>query len=155
MWIDDLDSGKTHDIEIIPVVLDDYSNISNSRFWFSWIDEENFDVYKLRIRERSEILGLISLENHPAESRIEIRLLAVSKENRGKKKKYDRIAGNLIAFASKKALMLFGEWACVSLLPKTQLIEHYVQKYGMTKAGRSLFVEGIRLIELIRRYDHG
>ncbi|MFH0756568.1 MAG: hypothetical protein V2B15_04705 [Bacteroidota bacterium] len=77
MRIADRVSGKNHDIEIAPVMADDYKVITKSRFWFNWREEKEFDVYKLKIKESSDILGLISLEAHPEESRIEIRLLAV------------------------------------------------------------------------------
>lgn len=154
MRIVDRVSGETFVVEIIPVVHEDYRFLSKSRFWFNWKHEQEFDVYKLKIKESSDIYGLISLECHQDESRVEIRLLAVSRENRGKYKKYDHIAGNLIAFACKKAVEFFGEWACISLRPKTQLIDHYVEKYGMTQAGRSLFTDGHDLIELIQKYDY-
>jgi hypothetical protein len=142
-------------IEIVPVIPLDYQEISKSRFWFNWNEEILNEVYKLRIKETKDILGLISLESIQRESRIEIRLLAVSRENRGENKKFDHIAGNLIAFACIRATTLFGEWACVSLTPKTLLINHYMKKYKMLQAGRSLFVDGLELIELIKRYDHG
>lgn len=116
--------------------------------------ERDYDVYKLRIRGTDDILGLVSLETLHEESRIEIRLLAVSKENRGMHKKYEHIAGNLIAFACIISVKLFGEWACVSLVPKTKLIDHYMTKYSMLQAGKSLFLDGRELIELIKRYDY-
>lgn len=153
MWIEEMSTKKTLSIEIIPVNTDDYLTITESQFWFNWEKERAFDVYKLRIRSHN-ILGLLSLKCHPEESRIEIRLLAVSKENRGRKKKFDHVAGNLIAFACIKAITLFGEWACVSLVPKTQLINHYMMKYEMVQAGQSLFTDGRELIKLIRRSDH-
>lgn len=155
MRIEERVSGKTHEIEIVPVIPLDYQEISKSRFWFNWNEETNNEVYKLRIKETKDILGLISFESIHRESRIEIRLLAVSRENRGENKKFDHIAGNLIAFACIRATTLFGEWACVSLTPKTLLINHYMKKYKMLQAGRSLFVDGLELIELIKRYDHG
>ena len=43
--------------------------------------------------------------------------------------------------------------ACVSLVPKTQLIRHYRQTYYMIPAGRSLFVDGKELSQLIRDYE--
>ncbi len=155
MRIEERVSGKTHEIEIVPVIPLDYQEISKPRFWFNWNEETSNEVYKLRIEETKDILGLISLESIQRESRIEIRLLAVSRENRGENKKFDHIAGNLIAFACIRATTLFGEWACVSLTPKTLLINHYMKKYKMLQAGRSLFVDGLELIELIKRYDHG
>lgn len=154
MEIVSLKTGESHRIEIIPLKADDYKSLSKSRFWFNWGEERTFDVFKLRITGRRDILGLISLQMHPRESRVEIRLFAVSREYRGRNKKYDHVAGNLIAFACKRALTLYGEWACISLLPKTLLINHYESKYGLTRAGRSLIAEGRELIELLRSYDH-
>ncbi len=140
--------------EVIPIEEQDFKHITKIKFWFNWKKEKEHDVYKIRIKGTTGILGLLSLENHPEESRIEIRLLAVSKENRGRKRKYGHIAGNLIASACIRTLKQYGEWTCVSLVPKTDLIDHYMKKYKFQRAGRSLFLDGRELIELIRRYDH-
>lgn len=140
-------------MEIVPIEPKDYSQITKTRFWFDWSEERDHDVYKLRIIDSDDILGLVSLEVFADESRIEIRLLAVSKENRGKEKKYEHITGNLIAFAGIQSLKLFGEWACISLVPKTKLRDYYREKYLMLEAGRSLFLDGGELIEIIKRYE--
>jgi len=150
----DRESGKSLEIEIVPVQQKDYKSITKTRFWFNWKDEKNYEVYKLGIKGMDEILGLMSLESHINESRIEIRLLAVSKENRGRRKQYNDIAGDLIAFACIESIKKFGEWACVSLIPKTELIEHYMTKYAMLPAGKSLFLDSKELIQLINKYDH-
>lgn len=149
-----LQSGDSVQVEILRIEANDYQLISKSQFWFDWKIEKEYDVYKLCIKSTNNILGVISLETFPSESRIEIRLLAVSKENRGNNKKYDHIAGNLIAFAGIQAVKLFGEMACISLVPKTELIEHYMKKYYMLQAGRSLFLDGRELLQLIIKYDH-
>ena len=154
MTVTEVKSGKKHKTEIVPIVAEDYESITKYRFWFNWKTERDYDVYKLRIRGTDDILGLVSLETLHEESRIEIRLLAVSKENRGMHKKYEHIAGNLIAFACIISVKLFGEWACVSLVPKTKLIDHYMTKYSMLQSGKSLFLDGRELIELIKRYDY-
>ena len=154
MLIVERTSGVSHKIEIAPVNEEDYKSITKSRFWFNWKEEVKYDVFKLQIKGTDEILGLISLERFADESRVEIRLLAVSKENRGKNKNYDFIVGNLIAFAGIESIKLFGEWACVSLIPKTKLIDHYKEQYYMKQAGKSLFLDGYELIRLIKNYDH-
>jgi hypothetical protein len=137
MTVVDVRTGESYEISISPVTKTEYGSLSKQQFWFNWKAEIDFDVFKLRIKGSDDILGLISLESIESESRIEIRLLAVSKENRGKNKKFDKIAGNLIAFAGIQAIKKFGEWACISLVPKTELIEHYQVKYFMIQAGRS------------------
>jgi len=153
MTIFERTTGKSLEIEILPVVEKDYKVINKSEFWFSWKEESNYTVYKLVIKGTNEILGLMSLDTFESESRIEIRLLVVSKDNRGRSKKYEQIVGNLIAFSCMQSLKLFGEMACVSLVPKTQLKNHYITKYGMLSAGRSLYVDGNELLILIRDYD--
>lgn len=155
MMIIEISSGKTHKVEILPVVEDDFRAITKSRFWFNWKDEKDNTIYKLVIKKTNVILGFISLEIIKSESRISIHLLAISKENRGANKNYDHIVGCLIAFAAKQSVKLFGEWACISLIPKTKLTEYYKRKYLMLEAGKSLFLDGRELIELIKKYDHG
>lgn len=81
MFIENLQSGEKIEIEILKVDKNDYKNITKAKFWFDWKDEASYDVYKLCIKDTNDILGLISLETILVESRIEIRLLAVSKEN--------------------------------------------------------------------------
>lgn len=145
------DSSK---IEIIiqPVKEDDYKKITKSKFYFNWKTEKDNDVYKLMIAGTDEIVGLISLINYPEEQRHQINLLAVSKENRGKNKVYDKIAGNLIAFACRESMKLYGQDACVSLVPKTKLRPHYIKEYGMEDAGIQVFLGGINLIKLLEKY---
>ena len=46
------------------------------------------------------------------------------------------------------AVNRYGATAAISLVPKTQLINHYIRKYGFQIAGKSLFMEGTSLINL-------
>jgi len=41
-----------------------------------------------------------------------------------------------------------------SLTPKTALGQHYMDKYGFEQAGQNLFMEGKRLIKLLKEYDY-
>ena len=77
-------------------------------------------------------MGLI---DRPEEKRIEIKLLASSVENIGKEKIYEGIADCLIAFACRSGVEKYGVDACISLVPKTELIRHYTEKYHMQHAG--------------------
>lgn len=155
MNIVDRISGASKKIEIAPVNQVDYQGITKKEFWFNWKEEKEYNVFKLTLNGEDDILGLVSLDVFSSESRIEIRLLAVSKENRGMTKKYTGIAGCLIAFACIESIRSFGEMACVSLVPKTELVEHYMNKYGMLSAGKSLFLDGNELMQLIKNYGHG
>lgn len=137
---------------ITSVAKEDYNKITEERYWFNWKAETGYDVYKICKSGSSDILGLISLDKHPEESRIEIRLLAVSKENRGKERIFNKIVGNLIAYACYMAMEKYGILSCVSLKPKTILITHYMSKYGFKSAGMRLYIDGERMQDLIERY---
>lgn len=147
-------TGKRHKVVIGKVESSDYQNITKTRYFFDWKKEKTNEVYKLRIVGSKDILGLISAERIPEEWRIHIRLLTVSKENRGGNKEYENIAGNLITFIAKIAIREYGELACVSLKPKRTIARHYIDKYGMNITGMTLSVEIEEILELISTYDH-
>lgn len=147
-------SGEKYDVEIKPIEDGDFKTLSKSRFFFDWKVEQEYEVYKLQIVGTNEIIGLISLERIPEEWRVHIRLLTVSKDNKGKEKKYDRIAGNLITYAAKIAIKEYAEYACVSLRPKSQIAQHYIDKYNMKSTGMTLSIEVPEILDLINYYDH-
>lgn len=153
MYVVECSNGKNHKVVIERLTLKELGNLSKARYFFNWKTEQKNEVYKLTIEGSEDILGLLSLIVHEEEKRIEINLLAVSKENRGKNKVYERIAGNLIAWACIVAVKRFGEDACVSLVPKTDLIKHYMNAYGMMNAGRSLYLSDESLLNLIDTYN--
>jgi hypothetical protein len=147
-------SGKKHSVEIKPIEDGDYKTLSKSQFYFDWKVEQEYEVYKLQIVETNEIMGLISLERIPKEWRVHIRLLTVSKDNKGKEKQYDKIAGNLITYAAKIAIKEYAEYACVSLRPKSEISQHYIGKYNMKSTGMTLSIEVPEILDLINYYDH-
>lgn len=137
-------------IELIST--EDYKVITKKRYWFNWKTEKENKIYKLRFEGSDDILGLMALIYFKEEERIQINLLAVSKENRGDKKEYVGIAGNLIAYACREILKLHGINGCVSLESKTVLKAHYMKKYGMLDAGHQVFLEGSSLLKLLNKY---
>jgi hypothetical protein len=154
MKIIDTSTGKEYSVEILPVESDDFKTLGKDRYFFNWKIERNQEVYKLQIAGSGDILGLVSIERIPKEWRIHIRLLSVSKENKGNGKKYDKIAGNLIAHVAKIAILEFGELACVSLKPKSQIAKHYIDKYNMNVTGLTLSIEVPEILDLIKLYDN-
>ena len=99
-------------------------------------------------------MGLILLERIPSEWRVHIRLLTVSKENKGSKKKFDKIAENLITHAAKIAVDEYGELACISLKPKTEIAQHYIDKYKMNITGVTLSLEVPEILDIINQFDN-
>jgi len=154
MIVVDTTTGESHQVEIEPVESGEYKSLTKRRYFFDWKDEKNQEVYKLRIVGTSDILGLVSFELIPEEWRIHIRLLTVSKENKGRGKKYENITGNLITFVSKIAIREYAELACVSLKPKGVIAQHYIDKFGMNITGTTLSVELLEILNLINTYDH-
>ncbi|PQJ11706.1 N-acetyltransferase [Flavipsychrobacter stenotrophus] len=145
-------TNQKHKADVLIVDSNDYKIITAKQFFFQWKKERAPAItYKLVILNE-QLLGVISLIRYDSEYRIEIKLLAVSTDNKGKSKKYDRVAGCLIAFAASEALTLYGELGCVSLIPKTELKQHYIRQYGMIDAGWQLYLEGRQLLQLLKAY---
>jgi hypothetical protein len=143
----------------IPVIVQgveppDFKSITKKQFFFRWDQlRGEADLYKLTIEDSPAILGLMALIDVPAEYRIEIKLLTVSKENKGRLKQYEGIAGCLIAYAAKEAVEKYRRLACVSLKPKTEIREHYINKYGMKPGGEQVYLDGHELRDLINIYQ--
>lgn len=154
MIVINTETGGKHIVVIEPVESKDFKIITKERYFFDWNEESGEELYKLRIVETNEILGLVSFEIIPEEWRIHLRLISVSVENKGTDRKYQNIAGNLITFVSKIAVREFAEYACVSLKPKGVVAQHYIDKYGMNKTGTTLSIEIREILNLIKIYDH-
>lgn len=154
MIVVETSTNKKYKIAIHLVEDRDYQKITKARYFFNWKQEKDFEVYKLNILGSNEILGLISLQRIPQEWRVHIRLLSVSFENKGKNRNFKNIAGNLIAFAAKIAILEYAELACVSLRPKTEIAQHYINIYNMTATGLTLSVEMPEIMNLIEKFDH-
>jgi len=154
MKIIEVSTGKEYPIEIVAIETTDFKLLRKDRYFFNWSIERNQEVYKLQIIGSRDILGLVSAEKIPEEWRIHIRLLTVSKENKGSTKIYDNIAGNLITHIAKIAVLEYAEYACVSLRPKTQLAKHYIDKYNMNSTGITLSIEVPEILDLINLYDN-
>jgi len=154
MIIQEVSTGGRIPIQIRLVEESDYKRITKKRYSFNWRLEKDNIVYKLTIKGEADILGLISVKYVDIEERLEIKLLAVAEENIGSGKQYDLIAGNLIAFSARLAIKRFGAMAAISLIPKTVIGQHYMDRYGFEQAGRSLFMEGKNLQNLLKEYKY-
>lgn len=131
----------------------DFKILTKRQYSFRWKALKGVaEIYKLHIEEEEDILGVMGLVYVPEDKRIEIRLLANAKENKGRNKVYDRVAGCLIAFACNLAAEKYKKDACVSLLPKTNLVKHYMHKYHMVHKGRQLCLEDETLDYILNKY---
>jgi len=145
MFVVETQTGKKVKVKISPSETSEYAKLEN--FEFDWRNEKEYETYKLSLSSNSKILGLLSIHRIAEELRIEIRLLEISKENIRETKKYDRIAGILIALTCKESFQ-HGFYGFVSLIPKTRLIKHNIEKYGFLQFGKHLAIE-LKISELL------
>lgn len=137
MHIEDIKTGEEIEATIERITLKDLKIIkSDTNFAFDWTKYTNKEVYKLRILGEEKIQELMCIVDHVDEltNAIEIELLEVRDENVGKKKKLDRIAGTLIAYACKESIRR-GHEGYIFLTPKSNLISHYQAKYHLSFTG--------------------
>ena len=153
MNITDVSSQKAIPVIIQQVEAADFKKITKKQFFFRWDQfKKDADLYKLTFEDSPVILGLMALVDVPSEYRIEIKLLSVSKENKGRERQHEGIAGCLIAYAAKNAATKYGTLACVSLKPKTELRQHYMNKFGMKPGGEQVYLDDQELVDLINIY---
>lgn len=160
MTVREVSTGRDVRISIGALERSDLKKLTRKRYFFDW--KVLFDtgyIYKLCLKGDDDVKGLMLVKDYPEEYRIEVKLLAASRENvifeneSGKKvKEYDGIAGNLLAYAARIALTRYGEKACVSLVPKTSLKHHYMKEYGMLDAGLSVYLELNSLLQIIKKF---
>lgn len=134
MVLEDVSSGEKYEAVIEPMTAYDFKTIKKdkARFnSFNWTVYKSREVYKIRLASEETILGLICLEDHPADgvNAIEIELVEVSADYRQRKKRLANIAGCLIAFACRESFKR-GYEGWVFLVPKSYLLKHYSSKYG-------------------------
>lgn len=150
-----LETEEEIEADIVQVEENDYELIKQSgQYLFDWSQESHNHVYKLiqSEEEETEIQGLISFQDIFEELRIHVNLLEISNDNKSPDKKFDNVAGCLLAFAAQTAFTK-GYNGFTSLIPKTSLIPLYVKKYGFTQVGHQLAIEGKSAITLIQKYE--
>ena len=135
------ETDELHEAVIELVEDEDWEIINKSgEFEFNWRKEKGYLVHKIRLELEEEILGLISVEEIPKEYRLHIRLVENSNSNKGKGKKYDYVAGCLIAHTCEIAFEKEYD-GFVSLKPKTEIEGLYKNKYGFKEMGQFLYTE--------------
>lgn len=151
-YLDDTLTGERLPAVISRLSTEEIALLDNSnRFDFEWRRQLQFEIFGLRLNISQEVIGLISLERQPKNLAIEIKLIANAREHLGSKKRYDRIAGSLIAFACQRSFDSDFD-GFVYLKPKTSIIRHYRQKYGFSDTGNNLFSDTNNSKQIIKEY---
>lgn len=124
-------SGDSFKTEVLELSLADIKKYKKAEWLFDWKAEaKSIDkkVYKLVIVENPTIIqGLISLQDRG--DHIFMPLIESNKFNRGEKKIYLGVPGNLVAFGCKVSFDK-GYDGYVSFESKTKLKEHYKKTLG-------------------------
>ena len=120
--------------------------------WRKLIKESNTETFVLKIKERPlNIEGVLQLKIE--NDMLIMDVVEIAPHNIGKKnKKYDYVAGCLIAFACRESFQIDGSYkGFLTFVSKTDLIEWYANKYGATLAlGQRMYIDpdiGTKLIE--------
>lgn len=134
MTIKNLTTGDEIECLVEPITTTDIAQINKSRQFktFSWSSYTG-EVYKLRLKSSTVILGLMLIIDHTDDSTnaIEIECLEIGSDNVGPGKQLDNIAGCLIAFACRESFKR-GHEGVVFLSPKSDLIPHYESRYRLS-----------------------
>jgi hypothetical protein len=125
--------------------------IKKSAWLFNWhleLKTAQREVFKLSTVNNPDIIqGLLCLEDK--NDHIFLHLLESAKFNKGKRKIYLGVAGNLVAFACKTSF----EKGFVAFDSKTALIKHYEQTLGATRfRGQRMFIETRAAAQLVNKY---
>lgn len=148
-------TGEIFDTATVKVTLRDKRLIKKSDWLFDWLLElkaaPRKEVFKLTTVNNSGIIqGLICIEDK--KDHIFLHLLESAKFNKGKRKLYLGVAGNLVAYACKISFDK-GYEGFVAFDSKTALIKHYQQSLGATHfRGQRMFIETRAAAQLAAKY---
>ncbi|MDR9487794.1 hypothetical protein [Salibacter sp.] len=125
-------SGDSFQTEISTLKKSDINHLLQNDGWkFDWKTEFNDmtrEVYKLTIVNNPDIIqGLISVYRET--DHVFINLLENAPFNIGKKKLYEGVPGNLVAYACKLSFQI-GFEGFVAFTAKSKLIKHYEDTLG-------------------------
>lgn len=160
-WVDKLTnsientiSGEVFDTVVAPLAQTEGKLIKRKDWVFNWQAElkaQERQVYKLATVQNADIIqGLISVTDKG--DHIFMDLIESAAFNKGKKKLYTGVAGNLVACACKLSFER-GYDGVVSFIAKTQLIEHYQQTLGAKLfAGNRMFIDTPEALKLATKY---
>jgi hypothetical protein len=147
-------SGDSFKTEVLIVTSKDAKAIKKNDWLFDWKSEAKNKgkvIYKLVILDNPTIIqGLVSLQDKG--DHIYMHLIESSKFNRGTKKVYLGVPGNLVAFACKLSFDK-GYQGIISFESKTRLIDHYQKTLGASVLfGNIMAIDSKAASKLINQY---
>ncbi len=156
MYIVERASGELVEVEIERLHPDDLPGRKDgwSFDWKSVAIRRGTETYGVRLeRTPKELQGMVHLRKYSG--MLIMDLLEVAPHNVGSKaKRFDRVAGILIAFSCRKSFMVEEQYrGFLTFEAKTELINMYRTKYGAKLAlGQRMYIEPSQGIKLIDEY---
>ena len=121
--------------------------------WRQLSKKENVQSYVLKlVNSEKTVEGALLLKIE--ENMLIMDVLELAPHNIGSKKRYDYVAGSLIAYACRKSFKLEGNYkGFLTFVSKTNLIDWYIEKYGAELAlGQRMFIDWENGKKLIEKY---
>ena len=148
--IEDAQTREAISTIIKPFLSENFKSID----WeFDWLQEYNKPIKKvsqLNTFNNDIIQGLISLEDK--KDHVFMHLIENAKHNKGKKRQYLGVAGNLVAFACKCSFEC-GYDGFISFISKTALKQHYQETLGAKVLfGDTMVIETTEAMLLVEKY---
>lgn len=152
--IENISTGEVFNTEIVKLVNVDFKQIKKADWVFDWhkeLKDKSKEIYKLTTANNPTIIqGLVSVEDK--QDHIFMHLIESAKFNKGKKKIYIGVPGNLVAFACKVSVDK-GYEGFLAFDAKSALIKHYEQSLHATHfRGLRMFIETSAALKLISQY---
>ncbi|RLD91111.1 MAG: hypothetical protein DRJ09_02130 [Bacteroidetes bacterium] len=154
IYILDTSSNQLVEAEIIPLTSKVNMPLKKDGWNFNWrllTKQNNTQAYVLKlINNPKTVEGALQLRVEDGIMIMDV--LEIAPHNVGKEKRYDYVAGVLIAYACRESFKLESNYkGFLTFVSKTKLIEWYKKKYGAESAlGQRMFIaweSGQKLIE--------
>ena len=147
-------TSEVFETEIVKITTNEQKLIKKSAWLFDWhleLHNPQREVFRLSTVHNSAIIqGLMCIEDR--KDHIFLHLLESAKFNKGRRKLYVGVAGNLVAFACKMSFEK-GYEGFIAFDSKTALIKHYEQTLGATHfRGQRMFIETRAAQLLVKTY---
>ncbi len=153
MFVVEVAARRRLEVEARPIDAEDLRGLG--RDWkFDWTRRvRKAEVFKLIAPESPEtVLGLVALVRRT--DHVEVALLESRPDSVGDGKRFDGIAGCLLASAVRLSLRL-GFDGCLALDAKTRLIKTFERDYGFSRLGQSqrMILEPLAAAALVARHE--
>ena len=156
VYVLDVSKNKLVEAKVLPLVRKADIPLKKDGWRFNWqqlAKQESTNAYVLKlVQSPGSVEGALLLRID--RGMLIMDALELAPHNVGKVKKYDFVAGVLIAFACRESFKIDGVYkGFLTFVAKTKLIEWYKKKYGAEQAlGHRMFIDWENGEKLIEKY---